>query len=230
MKISTLLPVVLAAMIAPSFAQTKVPLTEQRDKVGYSIGTNIGSSMKRDGLDVNIDALVAGLRDAFSGAAPQLSPEEQKATLQAFQQAMQEKSTAAQAARGDKAKQEGEAFLAANKNKEGVKTLPSGLQYKVLAEGKGEQPKPTDKVSVNYRGTLVDGKEFDSSYKRGEPATFGVNEVIKGWSEALPLMKPGAKWQLFVPANMAYGERGAGEDIPPNSTLVFEVELLDIKK
>ncbi|MBN8418125.1 MAG: FKBP-type peptidyl-prolyl cis-trans isomerase [Verrucomicrobia bacterium] len=212
-----------------SHAEDKTVFKDQKDKAGYSIGTNIGSSLRQDGLDLNIDALVAGLKDSFTGAAPQLTPEEQQAALTALKKTMTEKAMAESKAAGEKAKTEGEAFLAANKTKEGVKILPSGLQYKVIKEGNGAQPKLTDQVTVNYRGTLVNGKEFDSSYKRGEAATFPVNEVIKGWTEALPLMKEGAKWEIFVPAVLAYGEQGAGRDIPPNATLIFEVELLSVK-
>ena len=229
MKIKTILPLALAALAVQIQAEDKTILKDLKDKAGYSIGANIGSGLKQDGVDVNIDALVAGLKESFTGAATQLTAEQQQEALTAFQKEMAEKATAQQKVRGEKAKKEGEEFLAANKAKDGVKTLPSGLQYKVLSEGNGAQPKPTDQVTVNYRGTLVDGTEFDSSYKRGEPVTFGVSEVIKGWSEALPMMKSGAKWQLFVPAGLAYGERGAGRDIRPNATLVFEVELIGVK-
>jgi FKBP-type peptidyl-prolyl cis-trans isomerase FklB len=142
---------------------------------------------------------------------------------------MQEKRQKQQAELGAKNKTEGEAFLAANAKKEGVVTLPSGLQYQILTEGQGENPKATDQVTVQYRGTLIDGTEFDSSYSRGQPATFRLNQVIKGWTEALQLMKPGAKWKLFVPAALAYGDKGAGPKIGPNSTLIFEVELISVK-
>jgi FKBP-type peptidyl-prolyl cis-trans isomerase FklB len=229
MKIKTILPLALAALAVQIQAEDKTVLKDQKDKAGYSIGANIGSDLKQGAVDVNIDALVAGLKDSFTGAAPQLTESEQREVLAAFQKQMTEKMLAERMAAGEKAKKEGEEFLAANKAKEGIKSLPSGLQYKVLSEGKGAQPKPTDEVTVNYRGTLVDGTEFDSSYKRGEPATFPINGVIKGWSEALPLMKAGAKWQLFVPATLAYGERGAGREIPPNATLIFEVELVGVK-
>jgi FKBP-type peptidyl-prolyl cis-trans isomerase FklB len=229
MKIKTILPLALIALVAQIHAEDKTVLKDQKDKAGYSIGTNIGSGLKHDGVDVNIDALIAGLKDSFTGAAAQLTPAQQQEALATLQKEMTDKVTAERKIAGEKAKKEGDAFLAANKTKDGVKTLPDGLQYKVLAEGKGAQPKPTDQVTVNYRGTLIDGTEFDSSYKRGEPATFPVNEVIKGWTEALPMMKTGSKWQLFVPADLAYGEKGAGRDIPPNATLVFEVELLGVK-
>jgi len=229
MKIKIILPLALAALAAQIHADDKLALKDQKDKAGYSIGANIGSSLKHDGIDVSLDALVAGLKDSFTGAAPQLTPEQQQEALGAVQKEVTEKAIAQRKAAGEKAKKEGEEFLAKNKAKDGVKTLPSGLQYKVLVEGKGAQPKPTDQVTVNYRGTLIDGAEFDSSYKRGQPATFPVNQVIKGWTEALPLMKTGAKWELFVPADLAYGEHGAGRDVPPNATLIFEVELLGVK-
>jgi FKBP-type peptidyl-prolyl cis-trans isomerase len=232
MKTQLILSLAVAALVAPLHAEDKAPATtlkDARDKAGYSIGVNIGSSMKRDGVDLNLDALVAGLRDAFTGGKQQLTPEEQQAALQAFQQEMQTKLAGAEKGKGDAAKKAGEDFLAANKSKEGVKTTKSGLQYKVLTEGKGDSPKATDSVTVHYRGTLVDGTEFDSSYKRGEPTTFPVNGVIPGWTEALQLMKPGAKYQLFIPSELAYGDRGTPDgSIPGNSTLIFEVELLKV--
>jgi FKBP-type peptidyl-prolyl cis-trans isomerase len=229
MKIKHILPLAIAALVVHIHAEDKLILKDQKDKAGYSIGANIGAGLKHDGLDVNIDALTAGVKDAFNGAKSQLTPEQQQETLAVLQKEMTAKVIAQRAVAGEKAKKEGEEFLAANKAKEGVKTLSSGLQYKIISEGKGPQPKETDQVTVNYRGTLVDGTEFDSSYKRGEPASFPVKGVIKGWSEALPLMKTGSKWQLFVPASMAYGDHGAGRDIPPNATLVFEIELLGVK-
>jgi FKBP-type peptidyl-prolyl cis-trans isomerase len=223
-----LLPLAIAAMTVSIHAEDKNPMKDQRDKAGYSIGVNIGTSLKRDGVDVNVDSLLSGLKDSFSGAELKMKPEEMQAALKELQTAMMAKAGEESKVRGDKAKKEGDDFLAANKAKEGVKTTASGLQYKVLKEGTGAQPKATDKVTVHYRGTLVDGTEFDSSYKRGEPATFGVDQVIKGWTEALQLMKAGSKWQLFIPSNLAYGERGAGQEIPPNAALIFEVELISV--
>ena len=229
MKLKYLTPLVALAFVGPALAEQPIDLKDQRDKASYSIGVNIGSGMKANSLDLNNEALVAGLQDGLSGAKPQMSEKEREATLTAFEQDLMKKETERLKQLAEKNKKEGADFLAANKAKEGVKTLPSGLQYKVLAEGNGAQPKPTDQITVNYRGTLLDGTEFDSSYKRGEPVTFPVNGVIKAWSEALPLMKTGAKWQLFVPADLAYGEKGAGRSIGPNSTLIFEVELVGIK-
>lgn len=210
-------------------ADKKPALKSQKDKVSYSIGLDIGNSMKKQSVDVDPDILARGVKDALSGKQPLLSEKEMQETMTAFQQDLIAKRTANMKTQAEKNKKEGEAFLAANKTKEGVKTLPSGLQYKIIKEGTGPTPKATDTVTVNYRGTLIDGTEFDSSYKRNEPATFPVNGVIPGWTEALQLMKVGSKWQLFIPSNLAYGERGAGQVIGPNAVLIFEVELLGIK-
>ena len=229
MKRKYLTPLAVLAFVAPALADNPAVLKDQRDKASYSIGVKIGADMKANALDLNSEALVTGLQDGISGAKPQLSDKERADSLMAFEQDLQKKEIERLKQLAEKNKKEGAEFLAANKAKEGVKTLSSGLQYKVLAEGNGTQPKPTDQVTVNYRGTFLDGTEFDSSYKRGEPITFPVNGVIKAWSEALPLMKTGAKWQLFVPAELAYGEKGAGRAIGPNSTLIFEVELVGIK-
>lgn len=205
------------------------PFKDQRERASYSLGMTIGEGMKHQALDLNADALAAGFKDAFTGGKTLLTDEQRRESLAAFQQQVMAKSKAERQVIAEKNKKAGEEFLQANKVKAGVKVLPSGLQYKVLAEGKGIQPKLHDQVTVNYKGTLIDGTVFDSSYKRGEPATFPVNEVIKAWTEALPLMRTGAKWELFVPAELAYGERGAGRDIPPNAVLIFEVELLSVK-
>jgi FKBP-type peptidyl-prolyl cis-trans isomerase FklB len=189
---------------------------------------DMGGSLKRNSIDVDIDALVKGLKDALAGGKMMMTEQEQRETLMAFQKEFQAKQQEKMKALAEKNKKEGEAFLAENKKKQGIKILPSGLQYKIITEGKGASPKETDTVTINYRGTLIDGTEFDSSYKRNEPATFPVKGVIKGWTEAIQLMKEGAKWQLFIPSDLAYGERGAGGTIGPNATLIFEVELLKI--
>lgn len=210
----------------PVGAQEKSPeLKDLKDKVSYSIGLNIGLNFKKQNVDLNTDALQAGVKDALSGKKPLLSENEVRETMTAFSKDMTEKQKQA----GEKNRGEGEKYLADNKKKDGVKTTASGLQYKVQKEGSGPSPTATDTVTVNYRGTLIDGTEFDSSYKRGEPATFPVGGVIKGWTEALQLMKKGSKYQLFIPAGLAYGERGAPPDITANSALIFEVELIDIK-
>ena len=210
----------------PVFAQEKsAQLKDTKDKVSYSIGLNIGFNFKKQNLPLNTDALLAGVKDALSDKKPLLSENEVRETMTAWSKEVAEK----QKAVGEKNAADGEKYLAENKKKDGVKTTATGLQYKVLKEGSGAQPATTDTVTVHYRGTLIDGTEFDSSYKRGEPATFPVQGVIKGWTEALQLMKKGSKYQLFIPSNLAYGERAMPPDIAANSTLIFEVELIDIK-
>jgi FKBP-type peptidyl-prolyl cis-trans isomerase FklB len=203
-------------------------LKTEKEKVSYIIGVNIGRNLKTQSVDVDPDMVSKGMKDVASSGKLLMTDEEMKATMTAFQQEMMKKRQEELEKVGGKNKAEGEAFLAANKKKPGVITLPSGLQYKVITKGKGKSPKATDKVTVNYRGTLIDGTEFDSSYKRGEPASFPVNGVIKGWTEALQLMKEGSKWELFIPPDLAYGEKGAGNVIGPNATLIFEVELLSV--
>lgn len=230
MKAITTAALALGLLAGSAFAaDTKMTLKDNKDKVSYSIGLNIGKSMKQEGLDINPDALAAAMKDVFAGAKPQLTDEEVQAVMQEFQKEMMAKRMKGQQEGLTKNKAEGEKFLADNKKKEGIKTTASGLQYKVIKDGTGKTPKATDTVSTHYRGTLISGKEFDSSYKRGEPAEFPVNGVIKGWTEALQLMKEGSKWQLFIPSDLAYGERGAGQDIGPNSTLIFDIELLSVK-
>ncbi|HEV2096568.1 MAG TPA: FKBP-type peptidyl-prolyl cis-trans isomerase [Chthoniobacterales bacterium] len=219
--------VVLATSTLAQDKQTA--LKDQKDKVSYSIGLDIGGTFKKQNMDINPDVLLAGLKDALSGAKPQLTDDQVKETMTAFSKEMMEKQTVTNKEAGSKNAAAGEKFLAENKTKDGIKLTPSGLQYKVLKDGTGPTPKETDTVEVNYRGTLTDGSEFDSSYKRGQTASFPVNKVIKGWTEGLQLMKAGSKYQFFIPANLAYGERGAGQDIGPNETLVFEVDLIGVK-
>lgn len=205
------------------------PLTTLEDKAGYTIGSQIGKQLaETDGM-INNDALIMGIQDVLAKKKAQLSDEEMQRTMQEFGAKMKAKAMAKVQKIAEKNKSEGEAFLAKNKTKEGVVTLPSGLQYKIIKAGTGKTPKATDTVETNYKGTLIDGTEFDSSYKRGQSASFPVNGVIKGWTEALQLMKEGGKWELYVPADLAYGERGAGQAITPNSTLIFEIELLKVK-
>ena len=196
------------------------------EKVSYIIGTQIGSSIKTQGIEIDIEMLISGLKDALAGKELAFSEEESKQAMMVFRKRMIEKQAAERAQQAAK----NQAFLEANKTKEGVKVLPSGLQYKVITEGTGESPKAEDKVRTHYRGRLIDGTEFDSSYKSNKPSEFPVNRVIKGWTEALQLMKVGSKWELFIPAELAYGERGQPPVIPPNATLIFEIELLDIVK
>ncbi|MGB5210767.1 MAG: FKBP-type peptidyl-prolyl cis-trans isomerase [Gammaproteobacteria bacterium] len=214
-------------------ADEALVLESLQQRSSYVIGTDIGGRFGAQELDIDVAALSAGITDAMAGNDPQLSEEDAKAALAAFveqqQAAMAERQQAAQAENAILAEQNmaiGTAFLEANKVKEGVVTTDSGLQYKIIEAGDGAKPTADDIVQVHYRGTLIDGAEFDSSYARGEPAEFQVGGVIKGWTEALQLMSEGAKWELYIPADLAYGERGAGQDIGPNSVLVFEVELL----
>jgi FKBP-type peptidyl-prolyl cis-trans isomerase FklB len=218
--------VLLAGQVVAEETQT---LKTEKEKLSYSIGMEIGSNLKRQAIDVEVDLLLKGLRDGFSGGKTLLSPEEVRNVLTTFQKEMMAKQKEEARVLGEKNKKEGEAFLAENKKKPGVVTLPSGLQYKVIKAGTGKKPKATDTVKTHYRGTLLDGTEFDSSYRRGEPATFPVKGVIPGWTEALQLMEEGAKWQLFIPPHLAYGERGAGPVIGPNATLIFEVELISVQ-
>src|SRR2546421_7992255 len=212
-------------LVLPLFGQEKsTQFKDQKDKVSYSVGLQIGFNHSRQKVEITPDILAVGIKDALAGK-PQLNPDQIKEVMTNFEKDMEQKQKQA----GEKNKTEGAKFLEENKKKQGVKATASGLQYKVEKEGTGAQPKATDMVTVNYRGTLIDGTEFDSSYKRGQPATFPVNGVIKGWTEALQLMKVGSKYQLFIPSNLAYGERAMGPDIGPNSTLIFEVELQEVK-
>ena len=211
-------------------AQETPALKDQKEKISYLIGMDIGTNFKRQSIDIDPDILGRGIKDGLSGAKPLLSEQETKEVLAAFEKVMRAKQEETRKAVGEKNKKEGEVFLAANKAKEGVKTAPSGLQYKVIKPGTGKKPQATDTVTVHYRGTLADGTEFDSSYRRGKPATFPVSGVIPGWTEALQLMEEGAKWQVVIPSKLAYGEQGAGQAIGPNATLIFEVELISIQE
>ncbi len=204
-----------------------------KDKASYIMGQNLGKQMSMQKTNIILDKVIMGINDAFKGKASKLSQKQMQEVVSEFQQRAlkeQKEKQAKTKAIGDKNKKEGSAFLAANKKKSGVKTLASGLQYKILKKGTGATPKATDTVVTHYRGNLIDGRVFDSSYKRGQPASFPVTGVIKGWTEALQKMKVGGKWKLFVPSELAYGERGAGKLIGANSVLIFEIELLDIKK
>jgi FKBP-type peptidyl-prolyl cis-trans isomerase FklB len=211
-------------------AQETLVLKTQKDKVSYIIGMDIGRNFNRQSIDIDPDILVKGMKDALSGANALLSEQEIRETMAVFQKEMMARQEELSKKLGEKNKKEGDVFLAENKKKDGVKTLPSGLQYKVVKAGTGKKPKLTDTVTTHYRGTLIDGTEFDSSYRRGQPATFPVNGVIPGWTEALQLMEEGAKWELFIPSNLAYGERGAGRDIGPHATLIFDIELITIQE
>lgn len=206
-----------------------IALKTQKEKASYALGMRIGADLRKQGANEAVDPAIAarGFKDALAGTRPLLTEDEEHAALSQLQAEVRGKAEAKAHEEGSAARKEGEEFLATNKSKEGVVTLPSGLQYKILTPGAGPKPTPTDTVTCNYRGTLLNGKEFDSSYKRGHPESFPVGAVIKGWTEALQLMPVGSKWQLFIPADLAYGDRGAG-DIGPGQTLIFEVELLSI--
>lgn len=207
----------------------KSALKDQKDRISYGIGFNLANSLKNSGIEINQDLLFQAVKDVLNDKPTLLNETEVREVLTSLQKDMRAKMEEKRKTAAETNKKEGEAFLAENKSKPGVVTLPSGLQYKVLQEGKGKSPSSNDTVTVHYRGTLLDGTEFDSSYQRNQPATFKVNGVIKGWTEALQLMKEGAKWQLFIPSQLAYGEFGAGQKIGPNSTLIFDVELLEVK-
>jgi FKBP-type peptidyl-prolyl cis-trans isomerase FklB len=207
---------------SPVFAEDKVELKTQKEKQSYAIGYDMGNNLKKNGIEIDADVLVKGLKDVLAGAKPLQTEQESKDAIATMQKEWAKNFA-------EKNKKEGLTYLEENKKKSGVKTLKSGLQYKVITKGKGKSPQEKDTVTVNYRGTLIDGTEFDSSYKRGQPASFPVGGVIKGWTEALLLMKEGDKWELAIPSDLAYGETGR-QGIPPNAVLVFEVELISINK
>lgn len=222
----------LAAAKAADAASTNAAdvLKNDVDKLSYSFGLNMGSNIKQQQIDVNADAIMRGLHDGLQGKNPLMTPQEIQVIQDAFRKELQAKRESRVKEMKEKNKVDGEKFLAENAKKEGVKTFPSGMQYKVVKEGSGPKPKPSDRVAVQYRGTLINGTEFDASSRRGpEPAVFGVTQVIKGWTEALTNMNVGSKWELYIPSGLAYGESGS-RNIEPNSTLIFDVELVDIKQ
>jgi FKBP-type peptidyl-prolyl cis-trans isomerase FklB len=218
-----------ATSTAAKTAAAPLALKTQKEKFSYAIGMKMGANFKKQAVPVDANILMRGVKDAMAGGKTALTDEEAQAAIMEVQKEMQGKQQEKMKEASAVNKKEGDTFLATNKGKEGVVTLPSGLQYKIEKAGTGPKPTPNDSVVCNYRGTLIDGKEFDSSYKRGQPATFPVTGVIKGWTEALQLMPVGSKWQLFVPSDLAYGDRGAGADIGPGATLIFEVELMSIE-
>ena len=218
----------VVSLLGVCYAGEKPALKDQKKKDSYSLGYQYGETFKKQGMEIDLEIFTAGIRDALEGAKPGMSPEEIRETIKSLQQRVfiaQQQQLREQAAKNLEA---GKAFMAENAKKKGVKTLPSGLQYRVITQGAGNSPKAGDTVTVNYRGTLIDGTEFDSSYKRGEPASVHVDGVIAGWTEALQIMKEGSKWELFVPSELAYGRRGMGR-IPRNSSLIFEVELVSVE-
>ena len=204
-------------------------LTDYMDTVSYSVGVDIGKSFRLQEMDINPDVMARGLSDAFSDKETALTDEEIQSTLINFRQEFQQKQREIAQRKAQEAAITEESYLAESASKEGVVSLPSGLQYKVITPGDGPSPLTTDKVKVHYKGSLADGTIFDSSYDRGQPTSFTVSGVIKGWTEALLLMQVGSKWELTIPSKLGYGARGSGGKIPPNSTLLFEVELLGIE-
>jgi len=211
------------------FGAEKLELKDQKAKESYSLGYQFGESLKNQKMEVDIEAYTEGIRDSLGGKEPLIKQEEIRSTIMSFRQRMRAAQQLVLKEKTAKNLSEGKAFLTENGKKEGVKILSSGMQYKVLAEGSGKTPNKTDTVMVHYSGSLINGTEIDSSYKRGKPQTFRVDSVIPGWTEALQLMKEGAKWQLFIPPELAYGEKGQAPRIPSNSTLIFEIELISIK-
>ena len=226
---TTAKPPTTKAPAAGTAKPSELTLKDEKEKTSYALGMNIAHTIKTQPLDLDQAAFIQGVKDVLAGGKTLLTEEEMGAALAVLQTEMNAKAAEKAKQLGEMNKTEGAAFLAANSSKEGVVTLPSGLQYKIITEGTGPKPTSADTVVCNYRGTLISGKEFDSSYKRGRPATFAVGGVIHGWTEALQLMPVGSKWQLFIPPDLAYRERGAGPDIGPNATLIFEVELISIQ-
>lgn len=224
MKKQIMLSGIAAIFALQATATLAAKPSSDADKFSYAIGFQVGQGFKRDNIKVNTQVMAEAINDVLNDKAPQISMDEMRAAMESAQK----KLLAARASKGDKAKADGQAFLAANKKKAGVITLDSGLQYKVLLSGKGKQPTAEASITAHYRGALIDGKEFDSSYRRKAPATFNVNQVIPGWKEVLPLMHEGDKWQVFIPSELAYGERGSSSAIGPNETLVFEIELIKV--
>lgn len=221
---------VFIILLAGAAAAKDVPkLKTEKEKRSYAIGMDLGTGLKKMSVELDPKLLDQGLRDAMSGGKTMMTPDELRETLTSLQKELKEKEAKTMQQIADKNGKEGEAFLANNKTKEGVVTLASGLQYKILKAGEGNKPTSDNTVECHYKGTLIDGTEFDSSYRRGQPVSFAVKGVISGWTEALQLMPVGSKWQLFIPAKLAYGDKVAGPRIGPNSTLLFEVELLGIK-
>jgi FKBP-type peptidyl-prolyl cis-trans isomerase FklB len=210
--------------------QEKTQLKSQQDSVSYTIGLSIGKNFKAQKLDVNPDIVARGIKDVIDSLKPALTDEQAQTIMMDLQKRMMAKQEESMKVQGDKNKKESETFLEENKKKQGVVVLPSGLQYKVITMGKGPKPTADQTVSLNYRGTLIDGTEFDNSYKTGKPATYPVKNFIPGWIEALQLMPVGSKWELYVPPALAYGDRGAGQAVPPNAALIFELELVGISK
>ncbi|MCK9196926.1 MAG: FKBP-type peptidyl-prolyl cis-trans isomerase [Syntrophales bacterium] len=230
MTLKWMIVLAVGLLAAPANAEEAQVLKTQKDKISYGIGVSVGKNFKQQGIEeIDLDIVIKGLRDSFSGGKLLMSEDELRATLNAYQEEWKKKQLQARKVTGERNMKEGEAFLAENKKKKDVVTLPSGLQYKILKKGDGKKPIDTDTVECQYRGALVNGTEFDSSSRAGKPLKTKVTGVIPGWTEALKLMTVGSKWQLFIPSKLAYGERGAGNLIGPNATLIFDLELVAIK-
>lgn len=221
--------IVSLGLVSVAMADGTNQLTDEKSRVSYAIGMMLGHNWQQQGLDIDVDIAASAIKTVQSGGQALMTPEQVQQTLASFQKEFAAKQQQKRAEQSVKNKTDGDAFLAANKSKPGVESLPDGLQYQVLTTGAGAVPSIADTVTVNYRGTLLDGTEFDSSYKRGQPASFPVGGIIKGWNEALQLMPVGSKWELYIPPDLAYGARGAGQNIGPNSALIFEVELISIQ-
>jgi FKBP-type peptidyl-prolyl cis-trans isomerase FklB len=221
--------VVLCLVFTQSFAHAEVSVKTDKEKLSYSLGYQFGQNAKRNGLDLDTNVFAAAIRDAVADAKPALTDDEMRVVVQDCQQKLQQKMMVQMQEQANKNKKDGDAFQAKNKKNKGVVTLPSGLQYKVIKAGTGKKPTSADTVTAHYSGRLVNGTEFDSSYKRGEPTTFPLNGVIKGWQETLPLMQEGAKWEVVIPPELGYGSNGAGQSIGPNETLIFEIELVAVR-
>lgn len=228
MKLIQIGAISMALASGISLAGDKVEPKTESDQVSYSVGYRLGGDFKRQQVEIKSDMLLQGIEDAASGGEALMTDEQMRTVMMNLANRVKAEQMEKMKQQGAENVKAGEAFLAENSGKEGVTTLPSGLQYKVITAGEGKSPQKSDKVTVNYRGSLIDGTEFDSSYSRNKPATFGVGQVIPGWTEALQLMKEGDKWEIVIPSKLGYGERGAGAKIPPNSTLVFEVELISV--
>jgi FKBP-type peptidyl-prolyl cis-trans isomerase FklB len=229
MRLLCITALIIAFFVSQVAAET-VSLKSEKGKRSYSIGNDIGNNLKKQPFEVDADLLARGLKDALTGKKTAMTDQEMKDVLTALQKELMAKRVSQIKEISDKNKKDGEAFLAENKKKPGIITLPDGLQYKIIQEGTGKIPVLTDKVKVNYKGSIIDGTEFDSSYKRGEPLVYDIAKFIPGWKEALTLMKVGSKWEIYVPSELAYGEPGSGQVIGPNSVLIFEMELISIEK
>jgi len=218
----------LSLMACQGKKHVNVQLKSQKDSVSYAVGLDIARNLKRQSIDIDLDVLIRGLREMYTGDTIALTDSQSQSVTATFRKQMRTRHWEDMKIRAEKNKKEGDAFFAENRKRDGVVTLPSGLQYKVITMGTGKKPKQGQSVTVNYRGTFLDGTEFDNTYARNKPETYAINSVLKGWQEPLKMMPVGSEWILYIPAELAYGERGAGQAIPPNATLIYELKLLEI--